>query len=59
MEKATVQQVRDYYRADGYEVRISEDGHVKFRNPREAAPIWLEGRWVSEYRVDDGKVVLI
>lgn len=48
--KATAAEVRAYYRAQGYEVRISRDeGHVTYREP---GGMWLEGRWVSEYVVD-------
>lgn len=53
--RATAEQVRAHYEAQGCEVRIDADGHVEFRDAREE---WLEGRWVSEYRVVDGNVVL-
>jgi hypothetical protein len=52
---ATTAQVRAYYKAQGYEVRISRNGRVEFR--RDGA--WLEGRFVSEYRIIDGQVVLV
>lgn len=54
--KATAAEVRAHYKARGYQVRITREGHVTFRNVGEA---WLEGRWVEEYRVVDGSVVLI
>ena len=48
--QATTKQVRDSYKASGYDVRISRDGHVTFR--KDGDSMWLEGRWVEEYRVD-------
>lgn len=54
--QATTSEVRSHYKAQGYEVRIGRDGHVTFRSAGEA---WLEGRWISEYRVIDGNVVLL
>jgi len=54
MTKATAAQVRKHYIDQGYEVRISEDGHVEFRHDG----AWMEGRYVSEYRVVDGNVHL-
>ena len=45
---ATEQEVRKHYEADGYEVRIDDEGHVEYR--RDSDDEWLEGRWVSEYR---------
>jgi hypothetical protein len=56
-EKATTKQVRDHYKAEGYQVSIDIDGRVSYRVPL-ADAIWKHGRWVSEYRVVDGKVVL-
>jgi len=57
MIKATTAQVRKDYQDQGLIVRISKDGHVTYRHP--AALNWSEGRYVSEYRVDDrGNVVL-
>jgi hypothetical protein len=52
--KATTKRVRAHYKAQGYEVRIDHEGHV---NIRKNGP-WREGRWVSEYRVIDGAIVL-
>lgn len=49
--KATEQQVRKHYDDQGLVVRISKDGHVTYRYP--AALNWSEGRYVSEYRLDD------
>lgn len=52
---ATAKEVRKHYKDDGYDVRISRDGHVTYRDPDRN--IWCEGRWVEEYRVeDDGSV---
>lgn len=48
--------IRKHYKDQGYEVRISKDGHVTYR--KDGAP-WLEGRWVSEYRIVDNSVVLV
>lgn len=48
---ATANEVRAYYKAEGHTVRISREGHVEFKRGGEGD--WLEGRWVSEYRVDD------
>jgi hypothetical protein len=53
---ATASQVRAHYKALGCDVRISRDGHVMFRAD---GGVWLEGRYVSEYRLIDGAVVLI
>ena len=47
--------VRNHYKDQGYEVHISREGHVEFR---EEGGEWREGRWVSEYRIIDGQVVL-
>lgn len=57
MKKATADQVKAHYQAQGADVRVDDQGHVEFRkNGGE----WLEGRWVSEYRVDErGNVHLI
>lgn len=52
--QATAAQVREHYKAQGYEVRIAKDGRVTFRKDG----TWREGRWVCEYRVDNGQVVL-
>lgn len=53
---ATAQEVRLHYKAMDYEVRISCDGRVEYRDPDRG---WLEGRYVEEYRVeDDGRVHL-
>ena len=54
--KATFSDIRAFYRADGREVRISRNGHVTFRDRGETQ--WREGRWVSEYVVRDGQVVI-
>lgn len=53
---ATVDQIRAHYTEQGYEVKITEDGHVTYR--KDSGGKWLEGRWVSEYRLVDGSVVL-
>jgi hypothetical protein len=53
---ATTAQVRKHYKDLGCEVRITKDGHVTYRDYDGA--MWLEGRWVSEYVIVDGKVVL-
>lgn len=47
---ATAAQVRKSYKDAGHTVRIAKDGHVTFKRNGEGE--WLEGRWVSEYRVD-------
>lgn len=56
MTKATADQVHKSYEDRGFLVRIDQDGHVEFRASDDLP--WAEGRWVSEYRVIDGKVVL-
>lgn len=48
---ATAAEVRNSYKDAGHTVRISREGHVEFK--RDGDGEWLEGRWVSEYRVDD------
>lgn len=53
---ATAKEVRKHYEAMDYEVKISRDGHVQFRDSDRD---WMEGRYVEEYRVeDDGRVRL-
>ena len=49
--------VRKHYQAQGHDVQIDRKGHVEFR--RDGETMWLEGRWVSEYRFIDGHVVLV
>lgn len=56
MTKATATQIRNHYKAQNFEVRISRDGHVTFRRDGGA---WLEGRYVGEYVVINGQVALI
>jgi hypothetical protein len=49
--KATTAEVRKFYKDAGHIVRISNDeGHITYRKNGEGK--WLEGRFVSEYRVD-------
>jgi hypothetical protein len=55
--RPTAADVRNHYKDQGYEVRIDRHGHVAYRRPGEK--IWLEGRWVREYRFTDGQVTLI
>lgn len=47
--------VRKHYKDQGCDVRISQDGRVTFRHQ---GGDWLEGRWISEYRAEDGQVHL-
>ena len=56
MTKATTEQVRKSYEDRGFIVRIDEEDHVEFREASDLP--WAEGRWVSEYRIIDGNVVL-
>ena len=49
---ATAAEIRAHYKSLGDAVRIRRDGRVEFR--RNGDGPWLDGRWVSEYRVDDG-----
>jgi hypothetical protein len=46
---ATATEVRKSYKDAGHTVRIDREGHVEFKRDGEGP--WLEGRWVSEYRV--------
>jgi hypothetical protein len=55
--RPTASDVRKLYEDQGCEVRIDREGHVEFR--REGETIWLEGRWVSEYRFIHGQVALV
>jgi hypothetical protein len=55
MQKATKKQIRDHYKARGYAVSISRDGHVRFRPPGES---WKDGRWVQEYWTENDDVCL-
>jgi hypothetical protein len=48
---ATADEVRQHYRVLGHECRISDDGRVEYRRHGEGP--WLDGRWLSEYRVTD------
>lgn len=48
---ATAAEVRKSYKDQGHTVRIDREGHVEFK--RDGDGPWLEGRWVSEYRVSD------
>lgn len=54
--QATTAQVRQSFKNQGQEVRITREGRVSFRSadqPVGARNPWLEGRWVSEYRIGD------
>ena len=63
---ATAAQVRKHFKDQGHEVRISRDGRVTHRPDPDFHPLrygarsydWLEGRWLSEYRVDDSGTVI-
>lgn len=48
---ATTTEVRKHYKDQGHTVRIDREGHVEFKQNGDGP--WLEGRWVSEYRVDE------
>lgn len=48
---ATTSEVRNLYKSQGDTVRIDREGRVEFKRDGEGP--WLEGRWVSEYCVDD------
>jgi hypothetical protein len=61
MTKATANQVRKSYKDQGYDVRIRDDnGHVEIREDFGSGNYgeWLEGRYIDEYRVIDGQIVL-
>ena len=49
---ATTAEVRKFHKEQGREVRISRDGRVEYRDEGDA--MWLEGRWVEEYKVEAG-----
>ena len=53
--RATRQEVRNYFKFQDCEVKISTDNHVTYRKPNE--PNWREGRYLSEYWFVDGLVV--
>ena len=53
---ATPAQIRAHYKTQGHDVRITKGGRVTYRT---VDGQWLEGRWVSEYRVIKDKVVLV
>ena len=42
---------RSHYAEQGYQTRISRDGHITIR--KDDGP-WLEGRYVSEYEIISG-----
>jgi len=48
---ATLIEIRRYYSEQDCACRISKKGHVQFR--KTYLQPWLDGRWTSEYRVDD------
>ena len=54
--RPTAAQIRAHYIDQGFDVRISKDGRVTYRKDGEQ---WLEGRWVSEYRIFEDSVVLV
>jgi hypothetical protein len=54
---ATTTEVRNHYKSQGHTVRIDREGHVEFKQNGEGP--WLEGRWVSEYRMDDEAGVVL
>ena len=56
MKMATKREVRDLYKSMGYEVVVSNTGKVQFRIPGEK--VWRDGRWLSEYVVEDGEARL-
>jgi hypothetical protein len=60
--EATEKQVRAHYKASGYEVRITKhEGHVRYRpanRSKRETGAWREGRYVTDYIVVDGQVVL-
>ena len=61
MARATTNQVRKHYKDLGYNVRIHKDnGHVEYRQDFGSGNYgeWLEGRYVDEYRIIDGQIVL-
>lgn len=49
--QATPAEIRKHYTDAGHMVRISRGGHVTYKQGSEGP--WLEGRWVSEYRISD------
>lgn len=56
MTTATHEQIIKHFEDQGYEVRIT-NGHVEYR-PVNVQPMpWLDGRYVDEYRLFEGKVV--
>jgi len=60
--KATEKQIRTHYRQHGYEVRISRDGHVRFRPAnriKQDTGSWQEGRYIEDYIHTEGQTVLL
>lgn len=61
---ATREEIRAYYKARGFDVRIRAHGEVEFRSNRDRFPhrrsgIWLSGVQVSDYVISpDGVEVL-
>ena len=51
IRNATAAEVREHYKGMGDIAHISREGHVLFK--RAGTSPWLEGRWVSEYKIDD------
>ena len=54
---ATTAEVRALYNHRGDIARISRDGRITYK--RDSQGPWLEGRWVSEYRVDQNGTIYL
>jgi len=54
---ATAKNVRAAHNAAGNDVKITRDGHVTYR--AEGDTMWMDGRWVEEYRCDDAGIVFL
>ena len=56
---ATRAQVRHHYKSLGLQIKISNGGHVRFRDKNCIAKSpWQDGRWISEYRATETEIVL-
>ena len=56
---ATTEQIESYYEYQGFDVQITRDGYVEYRDPCSVNDGWRDGRWTSEYRIVDGNVALV
>lgn len=57
MKQATQKEIREYFKRQNMQVRISRDGEVQFRAYDYSQ--WRGGRWIDEYKMTDVGVIHI